>query len=157
MFVGAVDLLVMGCGCSKRPGGVLQEDIGEDQKIKVLYTSKRSSFASGRLNYVEVIGDGVGLKDRDTKIKSNGANPKPQREDSRETKQWKAGQLVHNPNPRLSNPPKHLEGECVAAGWPSWLSSVAGEAVKGWIPRRADSFEKLDKVKCSLVSTQSFF
>lgn len=48
------------------------------------------------------------------------------------------------PNPRLSNPPKH--GEQVAAGWPSWLSAVAGEAINGWIPRRADSFEKLDKV-----------
>ncbi|KAJ7523102.1 hypothetical protein O6H91_18G037400 [Diphasiastrum complanatum] len=47
---------------------------------------------------------------------------------------------------RLSNPVKHLEGEQVAAGWPSWLSAVAGEAIKGWIPRRADSFEKLHKI-----------
>lgn len=51
------------------------------------------------------------------------------------------------PNPRLSNPPKHLHGEQVAAGWPSWLSAVAGEAISGWTPRRADTFEKLDKVK----------
>ena len=130
---------------------MLQEELSEDHKIKVLYTSKRSSFASGRLNYVEVIGDGVGLKERDSKIKSNGvANPK-QRDDGREAKQWKTGPLVPNPNPRSSNPPKHLEGECVAAGWPSWLSSVAGEAVKGWIPRRADSFEKLDKVMLSSI------
>lgn len=50
------------------------------------------------------------------------------------------------PNPRLSNPPKHLQGEQVAAGWPSWLSAVAGEAINGWTPRRADTFEKLDKV-----------
>jgi hypothetical protein len=35
----------------------------------------------------------------------------------------------------------------VAAGWPPWLSAVAGEAVKGWIPRKADTFEKIDKVK----------
>ncbi|KAG9130267.1 hypothetical protein Leryth_004249 [Lithospermum erythrorhizon] len=33
-----------------------------------------------------------------------------------------------------------------AAGWPSWLTSAAGEAIKGWIPRKADSFEKLDKI-----------
>jgi hypothetical protein len=103
------------------------------------------------LNYVEVIGDAA-MKERDAKLRSNGvANPKP-RDDGRELgKQWRAGQLPQNPNPnpRLSNPPKHLEGECVAAGWPSWLSSVAGEAVRGWIPRRADSFEKLDKVKLS--------
>lgn len=50
------------------------------------------------------------------------------------------------PNPRLSNPPKHLRGEQVAAGWPSWLTGVCGEALNGWIPRRADSFEKIDKV-----------
>lgn len=49
-------------------------------------------------------------------------------------------------NPRLSNPPKHIHGEQVAAGWPSWLSAVAGEAINGWTPRRADTFEKLDKV-----------
>ncbi|CAL0309034.1 unnamed protein product [Lupinus luteus] len=50
------------------------------------------------------------------------------------------------PNPRLSNPPGHVHGEQVAAGWPSWLSKVAGEAINGLIPRRADSFEKLDKI-----------
>ncbi|KAL0376524.1 UNVERIFIED_CONTAM: putative serine/threonine-protein kinase [Sesamum calycinum] len=48
-------------------------------------------------------------------------------------------------NPRLSNPPKHVHGEQVAAGWPSWLVAVAGEALSGWTPRRADTFEKLDK------------
>ncbi|KAJ6297217.1 hypothetical protein OIU78_022864 [Salix suchowensis] len=31
--------------------------------------------------------------------------------------------------------------------WPKWLEAAAGEAVKGWLPRRADSFEKLDKVQ----------
>jgi hypothetical protein len=34
----------------------------------------------------------------------------------------------------------------VDSGWPLWLSSVAKEAIKGWVPRRADSFEKLDQV-----------
>ncbi|RWW57611.1 hypothetical protein BHE74_00035583 [Ensete ventricosum] len=38
------------------------------------------------------------------------------------------------------------EGEQVAAGWPAWLSAVAGEAIKGWVPLKADSFEKLEKV-----------
>ncbi|KAH9619709.1 hypothetical protein KSS87_007106 [Heliosperma pusillum] len=49
-------------------------------------------------------------------------------------------------NPRLSNPPKNIHGEQVAAGWPSWLSAVAGEAINGWVPRRADTFEKIDKI-----------
>ncbi|MCO5569470.1 hypothetical protein L7F22_023182 [Adiantum nelumboides] len=52
----------------------------------------------------------------------------------------------HLENPRLGNFPKHHEGEQVAAGWPAWLSAVAGEAIRGWVPRRADSFEKLDKI-----------
>ncbi|RDX64067.1 putative serine/threonine-protein kinase, partial [Mucuna pruriens] len=50
------------------------------------------------------------------------------------------------PNPRLSNPPNHVHGEQVAAGWPPWLSKVAGEAISGLIPRRADTFEKLNKI-----------
>ncbi|PSS19018.1 Serine/threonine-protein kinase [Actinidia chinensis var. chinensis] len=39
-----------------------------------------------------------------------------------------------------------VDGGQVAAGWPSWLTAVAGEAIKGWVPRKADSFEKLDKI-----------
>ncbi|OIV92406.1 hypothetical protein TanjilG_23006 [Lupinus angustifolius] len=49
-------------------------------------------------------------------------------------------------HPRIGSVPKATEGEQVAAGWPSWLAAVAGEAIKGWLPRRADSFEKLDKI-----------
>ncbi|KAJ6348508.1 hypothetical protein OIU76_004890 [Salix suchowensis] len=40
-------------------------------------------------------------------------------------------------------------GAQVVAGWPSWLTAVAGEAINGWVPRRADSFEKLDKLSLS--------
>ncbi|KAF9623501.1 hypothetical protein IFM89_003117 [Coptis chinensis] len=47
---------------------------------------------------------------------------------------------------RLGNLQKYVEGEQVAAGWPPWLSAVAGEAIRGWIPLRADSFEKLEKI-----------
>ncbi|KAG5520353.1 hypothetical protein RHGRI_033056 [Rhododendron griersonianum] len=42
--------------------------------------------------------------------------------------------------------PRGTEGEQIAAGWPSWLTSVAGEAIQGWVPRSADSFEKLNKI-----------
>ncbi|KAK4490011.1 hypothetical protein RD792_000665 [Penstemon davidsonii] len=42
--------------------------------------------------------------------------------------------------------PHGAKGEQVAAGWPSWLASVAGEAIQGWTPRCADSYEKLSKI-----------
>lgn len=47
---------------------------------------------------------------------------------------------------RLGNLTKYIEGEQVAAGWPSWLTAVAGEAIQGWIPLRVDTYEKLEKV-----------
>ncbi|OAY66996.1 putative serine/threonine-protein kinase, partial [Ananas comosus] len=33
-----------------------------------------------------------------------------------------------------------------AGGWPAWLVAVAGDALRGWAPRRADSFQKLAKI-----------
>ncbi|KAL2894292.1 hypothetical protein RDABS01_010201 [Bienertia sinuspersici] len=50
------------------------------------------------------------------------------------------------PVSRIISMPQGAHGEQVVAGWPSWLSAVAGEAIQGWLPRRADSFEKLDKI-----------
>lgn len=50
-------------------------------------------------------------------------------------------------HPSMGRIPKATEGDHVAAGWPPWLAAVAGEAIRGWLPRRADSFEKLDKVR----------
>ncbi|KAL6642375.1 hypothetical protein ACP70R_020556 [Stipagrostis hirtigluma subsp. patula] len=41
---------------------------------------------------------------------------------------------------------KGLSGEHVVAGWPAWLVNVAPKAVEGWLPRRAESFEKLAKI-----------
>lgn len=47
---------------------------------------------------------------------------------------------------RLGNLHKYVEGDQVAAGWPAWLTAVAGEAIHGWVPLKADAFEKLEKV-----------
>ncbi|KAK1273662.1 putative serine/threonine-protein kinase [Acorus gramineus] len=47
---------------------------------------------------------------------------------------------------RLGNLYKYIEGEQVAAGWPAWLSEVASEAIRGWVPLKVDSFEKLEKI-----------
>jgi hypothetical protein len=47
---------------------------------------------------------------------------------------------------RLGNLHKFVQSEHVAAGWPAWLSAVAGDAIHGWIPLRPDAFQKLQKV-----------
>lgn len=50
-------------------------------------------------------------------------------------------------NRSVSAVPKETELKQVSAGWPTWLVSVAGEALVDWAPRRASTFEKLEKVK----------
>ncbi|KAL4653848.1 hypothetical protein ACB092_01G335400 [Castanea dentata] len=47
---------------------------------------------------------------------------------------------------RLGFSQRYVQAEQTAAGWPHWLSSAASEAVDGWVPLRADSFEKLEKI-----------
>ncbi|XP_019152134.1 PREDICTED: probable serine/threonine-protein kinase At1g09600 isoform X2 [Ipomoea nil] len=47
---------------------------------------------------------------------------------------------------RVVSMPDSVRGEQSAAGWPTWLSAVAAEAIHGWLPRSADSFEKLNKI-----------
>ncbi|GMI74829.1 hypothetical protein like AT1G53050 [Hibiscus trionum] len=58
----------------------------------------------------------------------------------------KCGVAIADHHPGSERVLDSIEGEQVAAGWPAWLVAVAGEAIKGWIPRRANSFEKLDKI-----------
>ena len=41
---------------------------------------------------------------------------------------------------------RYVEATQNAAGWPPWLTASAAEAVQGWIPLKADSFQKLDKI-----------
>lgn len=74
-----------------------------------------------------------------------------QRETSRVDDPLKAPPLQ-----RGSNTSRHVitSPERDRNGWPKWLSAAAGDAVSGWTPRRADSFEKLEKVRLLLISTR---
>jgi len=87
-------------------------------------------------------------------VVQNGGNVKEggEEEKSKRPKGERRRSSKLKPNPRLSNPPNHVHGEQVAAGWPSWLSKVAGEAINGLVPRRADTFEKLNKVRQLMIS-----
>lgn len=53
-------------------------------------------------------------------------------------------------NPRSSNLPKHSR-EKVVVEWPSWLTNACGKALDGLIPRRVDTFRKIDKVGTFLL------
>ncbi|XP_057436037.1 cyclin-dependent kinase C-2 C-like isoform X2 [Lotus japonicus] len=62
-----------------------------------------------------------------------------------EVEEWKKGSLTR----RLglsSSSGRFVEAEQNAAGWPSWLTSIAGEAIHGWVPLKTESYEKLDKI-----------
>lgn len=101
---------------------------------------------SGRREKVGAVsgGEGGGGDGEAGGAVQNGGNKKEEEKDG--NARARGERRRSRPNPRLSNPPKHIHGEQVAAGWPSWLSAVAGEAINGWIPRRADTFEKIDKI-----------
>lgn len=106
--------------------------------LRAVSSKREESF---RVKDKLVTGDvKLGLVDR----KSNGS--RKVRDDHYEQIKEKLG-LIVNGCPVNGVVPKALEGELIAAGWPSWLSSVAGEAINGWLPRKVDTFEKLDKVQ----------
>ncbi|KAK9136985.1 hypothetical protein Sjap_007579 [Stephania japonica] len=79
-------------------------------------------------------------------VGSSSTSPSKSRALGAEDVKVREEELKKKPNPRLSNPPNNVVGEQVAAGWPSWLSAVAAEAIGGWTPRRADSFQKINKI-----------
>lgn len=129
----------MGCVISREVSSGIVSEVKEEKSLRVESNKKVDEVSTSRAedSVVEVQnGDKVKEKNGD-KGGDNGVRP-PRGE--------RRSKLNPNPNPRLSNPPKHLQGEQVAAGWPSWLTTVCGEALNGWIPRKADTFEKIDKV-----------
>lgn len=125
-----------------------------DRREEAISSKERSSRFSGKRQTVSSKGDlpeainGFGEKERQiererakSKAKSNVIGTLPE-EDKRRQNTW----IPAEENPRLGSLPKQHQAEQVAAGWPAWLTAVAGEAIKGWLPRRADSFEKIDKI-----------
>jgi len=110
-----------------------------------------------------VFGKGASRRKEEVKVEiaeecavQNGGNVKEGGEEEKSKPPKGERRRSSKPNPRLSNPPNHVHGEQVAAGWPSWLSKVAGEAINGLIPRRADTFEKLNKVWRLMTALLSF-
>ncbi|KAH7352371.1 hypothetical protein KP509_19G042000 [Ceratopteris richardii] len=126
----------MGCACVKQAAALYASSL---QGKASLYSSKRHSETSDKTDLPQPV-DGRKKKSHAKQEEHSGdartgVGSVSKRRDRRAHRTDVPGNL-----------PKQTEGEQVAAGWPSWLSAVAGESIKGWIPRRADSFEKLDKI-----------
>lgn len=124
-------------------------DRAENNDVKVMLIDKKTNGSNRYYDHHKIekfhIDDQIERKmihDQIEKKKKTGAEI-----ERKKTENPEVNVLNH---PGVGRLPKAAEGEQVAAGWPYWLAAVAGEAIKGWIPRRANTFEKLDKV-CSFL------
>ncbi|KAI6678891.1 hypothetical protein NL676_039687 [Syzygium grande] len=149
----------MGCICSKGilPGHYKIRDRGS----KVSKSPKRSG-ASSRRDELAVTANGGGNDVADRLIpsphevetvvedrKGDDFNEKPSKPlQRRATMDVASGgrTQIQSKVGKVGSFPLGERGAQVVAGWPSWLTAVAGEAINGWVPRRADSFEKLEKI-----------
>ncbi|CAN4099968.1 unnamed protein product [Withania somnifera] len=141
---------LLGCICSK--GSSTDGDVVEHEKEKEIQVDKSSVqlvAPSVREEIKEIVkpkrtseANGVSTKDDDN-------------EKTRITERSKEGRFKRQSTmdfglirsrSRVINMPTGVIGELSAAGWPLWLSSVAQEAIQGWVPRSAESFEKLNKI-----------
>ncbi|KAL0326416.1 UNVERIFIED_CONTAM: putative serine/threonine-protein kinase [Sesamum radiatum] len=157
----------MGCLCSKRSD--TEDFVAENEKEKEKDPSKSSAQVVSPLKKDEVIvGPGdkkneASLHSRSkTSIESNtSVVPPANAEENSKTRiierpknghrrnsttELGGAKGMQQPMSRILSMPNGVKGEQVAAGWPSWLSSVAAEAIKGWAPRSADSYEKVNKI-----------
>ncbi|KAG6398590.1 hypothetical protein SASPL_140057 [Salvia splendens] len=133
---------------SRPPSGDLVVE-REREKDEAMPSGRREKVVVGSVSKSEEGGGGGGGRGE---VQNGGQKEEVERKDEN-ARRPRGGRRRSRPNPRLSNPPKNIHGEQVAAGWPSWLSAVAGEAINGWTPRRADSFEKIDKARSGWFSS----
>ncbi|RYQ90712.1 hypothetical protein Ahy_B09g096739 isoform F [Arachis hypogaea] len=126
----------MGCVISREVQSGIVSEVKEEKGLSAELSRKVGDVSTSNIDVGEVeIQNGEKQREKE----ENGSNDEQPRKARGERRRSK-------PNPRLSNPPKNLRGEQVAAGWPPWLTAVCGEALSGWIPRKADTFEKIDKI-----------
>lgn len=153
----------MGCIYTKASSAVQDRDSQESSMKKSSSLSKRSSdlrVNSSRRH------DGVRVNDR---LRLHSGELKPMRidkkangsirvHDDQVAKRREMSEVPVTNHLRMGRVPMATSGEQVAAGWPAWLSNAAGEAIKGWVPRSANTFEKLEKVcYCSSIDAQFTF
>ncbi|KAL6132604.1 hypothetical protein ACLB2K_064844 [Fragaria x ananassa] len=128
----------MGCIISRETSsGVETETKGVRKDLSVESSRKVDDVVVAKVDSDIQVGGEVSVGGGEAQKEENGhGSQRPPKGERRRSK----------PNPRLSNVPNKARGEQVAAGWPPWLTAVCGEALNGWIPRKADTFEKIDKI-----------
>ncbi|KAE8724793.1 putative serine/threonine-protein kinase [Hibiscus syriacus] len=159
----------MGCICSKgaRANDYVENNHGKRDKAhkNSRKTAKKRSVSFERDNGVvetdatarlisdqqpnnsAVSGPSPSSYDEEKKAASSVVERSPSQLQTRSTMEAEA--MGGQGQPRISrivNATGGQRGAQVVAGWPSWLAAVAGEAINGWIPRKAESFEKLEKI-----------
>ncbi|KAJ6763562.1 PROTEIN KINASE SUPERFAMILY PROTEIN [Salix purpurea] len=155
----------MGCICSK---GAAEEDVNGNKNEKRTEVGKSpvQLVAPAISKKEEMLVDFLGQKDGSVRrvAKANVGNVTVSLEEREKIRKVVDVKIKgHNRSitmdsesnddqPRLSRMISIRHGSEREA-WPEWLTAVAGEAVKGWLPRRADSFEKLDKIGQGTYST----
>lgn len=145
----------MGCKCTKASSAVQDRDSQESSRKRLSSLSKRSPDL--RVNSLRR-NDGVWADDRyglhsevlkATRIDKISNGSMRVYDDQIEKRRREKPEVSVTDHPCVGRVPKATQGEQIAAGWPAWLSNAAGEAINGWVPRNANTFEKLDKV-CSI-------
>lgn len=148
----------MGCICSKGITDVThvrREKASKKASKRLVASSRREEVvvdadnggneATTRLILPELVLDNVGSSIAWDERDKNCEKPQNQNQATIEPPVVNVGQ-PRNQISRVFSVTNGVDRAQVAAGWPSWLTAVAGEAIKGWVPRKADSFQKLDKI-----------
>ncbi|KAK6940340.1 Protein kinase domain [Dillenia turbinata] len=130
----------MGCLCSKSRTSEHPDDENDGEKA---------------LKTQSVTPTGSTTKKQDVIVEADGSvHPRPSKSNGEEgilkktliVERPAAAAAFQPPMYRFVSMSRDTETDNINDGWPSWLTSVAAEAVQGWVPRRADSFEKFDKI-----------
>ncbi|CAN0915070.1 Probable serine/threonine-protein kinase At1g54610 [Linum grandiflorum] len=122
---------------SRDEGSRSRSGLSDGGQVKVLLMEKKKSQGSIRSH-----SDQIELRSREYQTH----NRRDSAAAGYNSRSERRSDITYFSDPAWGRVPKNLEAEQVAAGWPAWLVSVAGESIKGWVPRRASSFEKLDRI-----------
>lgn len=122
----------MGCLISREVSSGIISEVKEEENLNIQSNRKVDDVSARKVDTNVVEAHNGGTKEGEKDGGEGGQRP--------------PGERRSRANLRQSNLPKHSRREQLVAGWPPWLTDVCGAALTGLIPRRADSFEKIDKV-----------